>query len=66
MQNAQPGGRFEVVLANGEKGTWYTSEKMRKFRVAIGTGDRVSVRFAPEAPDRGRIVYRYLPSLIED
>jgi translation initiation factor IF-1 len=41
---ALPDGRFSVELDNGHKILAYTSWRMKKARIRVLTGDRVTVR----------------------
>lgn len=52
------GGLFRVELAEGHVVLAHLSGKMRKFRIRIVLGDRVTVAVSPYDPSRGRIVYR--------
>ena len=54
-----PNTIFRVTLGNGHEVTAYASGKMRKHRIRILTGDRVTVEMSPYDLSRGRITYRY-------
>ena len=54
-----PNTVFRVSLENGAAVTAYASGKMRKHRIRILVGDRVSVEMSPYDLSRGRITYRY-------
>jgi translation initiation factor IF-1 len=51
-------GMFRVMLDNGHSLIAYTSGKMRRFRIRMAPGDRVSVEVSTYDISRGRIVYR--------
>ena len=53
-----PNQMFKVELDNGHIITAYTAGKMRKFRIRLVLGDRVSVEMTPYDLDKGRITYR--------
>lgn len=52
------GGLFRVEVAEGHSVLAHLSGKMRKFRIRIVLGDRVTVAVSPYDPTRGRITYR--------
>jgi translation initiation factor IF-1 len=52
-------GMFRVRLDNGYETLGYTAGKMRRYRIRIFLGDRVTVELSPYDLERGRIVYRY-------
>ena len=54
-----PGTMFRVALPNGHEVLAHISGKMRKHRIRILVGDRVSVEMSPYDLTRGRITYRY-------
>jgi translation initiation factor IF-1 len=51
-------GIFKIALDNGFSTLGYTSGKMRRFRIRINPGDRITVELSPYDLERGRIVYR--------
>jgi translation initiation factor IF-1 len=53
------GGMFRVTLDNGHSLIAYTAGRMRRFRIRMAPGDRVSVEVSTYDPSRGRIVYRH-------
>ena len=56
----QPNAFFKVKLDNSEHVVLaQISGKMRKHRIRILTGDRVTVEMSPYDLSRGRITYRY-------
>ncbi len=55
-----PDARFRVTLENGHQLTAYTSGRMRRFRIRILCGDRVSLELSPYDLSKGRISFRHL------
>ena len=51
-------GIFKIQLDNGHSTLGYTCGKMRRFRIRINPGDRITIELSPYDLDRGRIVYR--------
>jgi translation initiation factor IF-1 len=47
-----------VALDNGHETLGYTCGKMRRFRIRINPGDRITIELSTYDLDRGRIVYR--------
>jgi translation initiation factor IF-1 len=54
-----PNTMFRVKLENGHQVTAYASGKMRKFRIRILAGDRVTVEMSPYDLTKARIAYRH-------
>lgn len=54
-----PNAMFRVGLENGHKLLATTAGKMRKFRIRILAGDRVTVEMSPYDLNRGRITFRH-------
>lgn len=54
-----PDSRFRVTLENGHTLTAYTGGKMRKHRIRILAGDKVTVEMTPYDLDKGRINFRH-------
>ena len=52
------GGMYRVTLENGHAVLAYPAGKMRKFRIRIVLGDKVTVALSPYDLSKGRIVYR--------
>ncbi|MBI4755604.1 MAG: translation initiation factor IF-1 [Betaproteobacteria bacterium] len=50
---------FRVLLANGVEVTAYASGKMRKHRIRILAGDRVTLEMSPYDLTKGRINFRH-------
>jgi len=59
IAEAYGGGKFRVTLENGHEAMGYTSGKMRRFRIRMAPGDKVTIQLSPYDLTRGRIVYRY-------
>ena len=53
-----PNAMFRVKLDNDHTILAHTSGKMRKNRIRVLAGDRVTVEITPYDPGKGRIVYR--------
>jgi translation initiation factor IF-1 len=54
-----PSAMFRVDLDNGHRLLATTAGKMRKFRIRILAGDRVTVEVSPYDLARGRITFRH-------
>lgn len=54
-----PDSRFRIRFENGYETLAYISGKMRKHRIRIIAGDRVSVEMTPYDLSKGRIVLRH-------
>ena len=54
-----PNTLFRVTLDNGHKMTAYASGKMRKYRIRILAGDRVTIEISPYDLTKGRINFRH-------
>lgn len=54
-----PQTRFRVTLENGVEVTAYASGKMRKHRIRIIAGDRVTIEMSPYDLSKGRINFRH-------
>jgi len=54
-----PDGRFRVQLENGHNIIAYTGGKMRKNRIRMLAGDKVTVEMTPYDLDKGRITFRH-------
>jgi translation initiation factor IF-1 len=59
VQEALGSGMFRVVLDNGHEMIAYTAGKMRRYRIRMAPGDRISVQISAYDLTRGRIVYRH-------
>ena len=54
-----PDTRFRVGLTNGHNVIAYVSGKMRKHRITILAGDKVSLELTPYDLTKGRITFRH-------
>ena len=54
-----PNTIFRVTLTNGHAITAYASGKVRKHRIRILAGDRVTLEMSPYDLTRGRISFRH-------
>ena len=54
-----PDARFRVRLDNGHETLAYSSGKMKKNRIRILAGDRVTVEMTPYDLTKGRITFRH-------
>lgn len=54
-----PNATFRVQIVNGPQITAYASGKMRKHRIRILAGDRVSLEMSPYDLTKGRIAFRH-------
>ena len=59
VDEALPNGMFRVTTDSGLKVLATISGRMRRFRIRILLGDRVSIEVSPYDPTRGRITYRH-------
>jgi len=55
-----PDARFRVRLDNGHETLAYSSGKMKKNRIRILAGDRVTVEMTPYDLTKGRINFRHM------
>lgn len=58
VDEALPNTQFRIVLDNGQTVTGYVSGKIRKHRIKILPGDRVTVELSPYDLEKGRITKR--------
>ena len=54
-----PDTRFRVVLDNGHTIMAYMAGKMRKHRIRVLAGDKVSIELTPYDLTKGRITFRH-------
>ena len=52
------GGMYRIALDNGHETLGYVSGKMRRYRIRINPGDRVTVELSAYDLSRGRITFR--------
>ncbi len=54
-----PNAMFRVKLDNGHEILAHTSGRMRKHRIRVLVGDRVTVELTPYDLTKGRVTYRF-------
>ena len=54
-----PNAMFRVLLDNDHEIIAHTAGKMRKFRIRVLAGDRVTVEMTPYDLTKGRITFRH-------
>ena len=54
-----PNAIFRVLLDNNHEIIAHTAGKMRKFRIRVLAGDRVTVEMTPYDLTKGRITFRH-------
>ena len=54
-----PNAMFRVLLDNNHELIAHTAGKMRKFRIRVLAGDRVTVEMTPYDLTKGRITFRH-------
>ena len=59
VSDVLPSAMFRVDLENGHKLLATTAGKMRRYRIRILAGDRVTVEVSPYDLSRGRITFRH-------
>ncbi len=59
VKEVQASGMFKVEFEEGDTAWGFLSGKMRKFKISILPGDKVTVEFSPHDLTRGRITYRH-------
>jgi translation initiation factor IF-1 len=59
VSDVLPSAMFRVDLVNGHQLLATTAGKMRKYRIRILAGDRVTVEVSPYDLTRGRITFRH-------
>jgi translation initiation factor IF-1 len=55
---AYRGGMYRVQLDSGHETLGYVSGKMRRYRIRVNPGDRVTVELSAYDLTRGRITFR--------
>ena len=55
-----PDGRYRVTLDNGHNLIAYSGGKMRKHRIRVLAGDRVSLELSPYDLNKGRLTFRHI------
>ena len=59
VTDVQRNSRYRVTLENGHEILAYTAGKMRKFRIRVVTGDKVTIEMSPYDLTKGRINFRH-------
>lgn len=54
-----PNAMFKIVLENGHTILGHTSGRMRKNRIRVLAGDRVTVEMTPYDLTKGRVIHRH-------
>lgn len=54
-----PDARFRVKLDNDHEALAYTAGRMKKARIRVLAGDRVTVEMTPYDLTKGRIIFRH-------
>jgi len=60
VDEALPDSRFRITLDNGHSLVAYMGGKMRKHRIRVLAGDKVSIEMSPYDLDKGRITFRHI------
>ncbi len=58
VSDATGGGNYQILLENGVTITARLSGKMKRFKIRIIVGDKVSVGVSPYDPSHGIITHR--------
>jgi translation initiation factor IF-1 len=58
VREALAGGTFKITLESGHEVLAYLAGKLRRHRIRVVPGDRVTVALSPYDANRGMIVYR--------
>ncbi len=59
VKEVLPNATFKVVLDNDHEILAHTSGRMRKNRIRVLSGDRVTVEMTPYDLTKGRLTYRF-------
>ena len=59
VKDLLPNAMFRVELSNGHMITAHTAGKLRKNRIRVLQGDKVTVEMTPYDLTKGRITFRY-------
>ena len=58
VKDLSPNAMFRVELSNGHMITAHTAGKLRKNRIRVLQGDKVTVEMTPYDLTKGRIIFR--------
>lgn len=59
VKEVLPNTIFRVTLENGHMITAHASGKIRKYRIRIIAGDRVTIEMSPYDLTKGRVIFRH-------
>ena len=59
VTDVQRNSRYRVQLENGHEISAYIAGKMRKFRIRVVAGDKVTIQMSPYDLTKGRINFRH-------
>ncbi|MFM6930240.1 MAG: translation initiation factor IF-1 [Bdellovibrio sp.] len=59
ISNLSGGGSYSVTLDNGAEVTAKLCGKMKKFKIKVVVGDRVTIGVSPYDPTHGLILHRH-------
>ncbi len=59
VEEVLPNTMFKVILENGHEVLAHSSGKMRKNRIRVLAGDKVTVEMTPYDLSKGRITFRH-------
>lgn len=59
VKEVLPNAMFRIELENGHEVLGHTSGRMRKNRIRVLTGDRVTVEMTPYDLTKGRVTFRH-------
>jgi translation initiation factor IF-1 len=60
VAEVMPDSRYRVTLDNGHVLVAYSAGKMRKHRIRIIAGDKVTLEISPYDLSKGRITFRHI------
>ncbi|WP_284336498.1 translation initiation factor IF-1 [Comamonas sp. NoAH] len=60
VEEVLPDTRFRVTLDNGHQLVAYSGGKMRKHRIRVLAGDKVTVEMSPYDLNKGRVTFRHI------
>ena len=60
VEEVLPDTRFRVVLENGHQLIAYSGGKMRKHRIRVLAGDKVTIEMSPYDLNKGRVTFRHI------
>ncbi|WP_027013866.1 translation initiation factor IF-1 [Comamonas composti] len=60
VEEVLPDARFRVTLENGHQLIAYSGGKMRKFRIRVLAGDKVTLEMSPYDLNKGRVTFRHI------